>query len=89
MALNVCKLFNSDWGIGITGYAVPVPESANRLFAYYAVTNNKHIVLSNRIDTEKDDPLKVRLTYIAKLLNGKGNTNCRLSKNALWPKLNL
>src|SRR4051812_38795900 len=27
MALHVCELFSSNWGIGITGYASPVPES--------------------------------------------------------------
>ncbi|MEO5601480.1 MAG: nicotinamide-nucleotide amidohydrolase family protein [Cyclobacteriaceae bacterium] len=26
MAINVRRLFSSDWSIGITGYAAPVPE---------------------------------------------------------------
>src|SRR5436190_21131457 len=31
MALHVCQLYSSDWGIGITGYASPVPESGNKV----------------------------------------------------------
>ena len=37
MAISVCKLFTSDWGIAITGYSTPVPESDNKLFAYFAI----------------------------------------------------
>ncbi len=37
MALEVCKLFISDWGLAVTGYASKVPESNNELFAYYAI----------------------------------------------------
>ncbi len=34
MARNVTDLFRSDWGIAITGYATPVPESGHQLFAF-------------------------------------------------------
>ncbi|MFT3750464.1 MAG: hypothetical protein QM768_19275 [Agriterribacter sp.] len=30
-------LFTSNWEIGITGYASPVPESGQALFVYYAI----------------------------------------------------
>jgi len=33
LAINVCDLFCSDWGIGITGYASAVPESDYKIFA--------------------------------------------------------
>src|SRR5690606_30227245 len=38
MAIHICQQFASDWGIGITGYATPVPESANKVFAFYTIT---------------------------------------------------
>src|SRR4051794_16363752 len=37
MALGVCRLFSTDWGIAITGYATPVPESDFKLFAYFSI----------------------------------------------------
>ena len=49
MALNVCSLFSSDWGMGITGYASPVPESENKLFAWYAIAHQDSIVVSKKI----------------------------------------
>src|SRR5689334_9261316 len=33
MATQVAKLFLSDWGIAVTGYATPVPESDGKVFA--------------------------------------------------------
>lgn len=36
MALQVTKSFNTDWGIAITGYATPVPESEFKIFAYFS-----------------------------------------------------
>ena|ERR1700748_623652 len=39
MANNVAKLFSSQWGIAVVGYASPVPElKIKKLFAYYAVS---------------------------------------------------
>ena len=68
MALNVCRLFTSDWGVGITDYASPVPESGNKLFAYYAVSCRGAIVLANKIIPAKDTPLKIQLLYVRYLL---------------------
>lgn len=49
MALGVSKLFRSDWGIGITGYASAVPESGNELFAYCAITYRGDVIVEQRI----------------------------------------
>ena len=35
MAIGVIHMFKSSWGIGITGYASPVPESGGALFFDY------------------------------------------------------
>ena len=68
MSLNVCKLFTSNWGIGITGFASPVPESANKLFAYYAISRHGKIVVSKKIEAAKDDPFAIQLLYVRDLL---------------------
>jgi len=72
MALHVRSLFNSEWGIGITGYATPVPESKNKIFAYYAIANEKKLVAKGKLIPNKKDPFEVQLYYtraIIKLLN--------------------
>ena len=68
MALNVCQLFNSQWGVSITGYATPVPESGNKLFAYYAIAHKNRIVGKGKINAGKDKPFLVQLFYTRKLL---------------------
>lgn len=68
MALNVCTLFNSEWGIGITGYAVPVPESGDKIFAHYAIAANGKIILTAKITSSLTQPLDVQLFYVNKVL---------------------
>lgn len=50
MALNVAKLFDSEWSVATTGYCTPVPESGGDIFAHYAVTYKNKVLLSDRID---------------------------------------
>lgn len=68
MALNVCKLFISDWGIAITGYATPVPESDNKLFAYYSISLNGQVIHSQKLEAALDDPYTVKMFYIEKIM---------------------
>lgn len=68
MALNVCSLFTSDWGVGITGYASPVPESKNKLFAYYAIAHKDNIVKSKKISPAKDEPFRIQQLYVSKVV---------------------
>jgi len=69
MAENVCLLFNSHWGLGITGYASPVPESDHKLFAYYCVARGKEIIKSGIIrPTEKKEPFYIQQWYTNRLL---------------------
>ena len=64
MAQNVTTLFNSDWGIGITGYASPVPEkNIEELFACFAICFHTKMVMSKTITATKESPLAVRLFY--------------------------
>ena len=63
MAHHVCALFGSHWGIGVTGYASPVPESGNKLFAFYAIVHGKKVVASGKIVAQEADPPLLQLKY--------------------------
>jgi nicotinamide-nucleotide amidase len=64
MAKNVATLFNSDWGIGITGYASPVPEqNIEELFACFAICFRDNVTTSQTVKAKKDIPLAVRFFY--------------------------
>jgi PncC family amidohydrolase len=64
MALGVCALFGSDWGISITGYATPVPESGNKIFAHYAIAFQGKIKAKGRLKKMSADSIKVQLHYV-------------------------
>ena len=70
LAMNVCTLFSCNWGIGVTGYASPVPESGNRLFAYFSIMIGNRIVSSGRLVPEKkDEPFQVQQWYANRVLD--------------------
>lgn len=64
MALNICTVFTSDWGIAVTGYATSVPESDNQRYAHFAIAFKGDIKSSKKIETEEEDVLKVQLLYV-------------------------
>jgi PncC family amidohydrolase len=69
MAQNVTSYFSSDWGIGITGYASPVPEkNIEELFSCFAICFRNNIITSRTITAKKDSPLAVRLYYNKQVL---------------------
>ena len=66
MAVGINKIFKSHWGIGITGYASPIPgHHMKELYACFAIANHNNVVLTKTITTTIKDPLKVQLTYVA------------------------
>ena len=69
MALNVIDLFSTDWSIGITGYAAPVPEcSVENPFAYYAICFRERVLRVNKIDSTKKDPMEVQIDFVNAVL---------------------
>ncbi|WDF45549.1 CinA family protein [Chryseobacterium sp. KACC 21268] len=50
MALNVAKLYKTDWSIAVTGYAAPVEESNKKLYAYFSISYKGTVILSERLD---------------------------------------
>lgn len=68
MAVSVCKLFISNWGLAITGYASKVPASNNELFAYYAIAYGGTIKQSGKIEPPVAEPGEVQRFYTNQLL---------------------
>ena len=69
MALNVIDLFSTDWSIGITGYAAPVPEcSVETPFAYYAICFRDQVLRINKIESEEKNPMKVQINFVNTVL---------------------
>jgi len=65
MSKNVCDLFLSDYGIGITGYAAKMPEkNINELFAYYAIALKNEIIECGKITSTAEEGLATQLSYI-------------------------
>lgn len=69
MALSVCSMFSSDWGIGITGYATPVPESGNKVYAYFAIARKGNIIAADKIAAGTEDPFRVQHCFTKELLS--------------------
>jgi nicotinamide-nucleotide amidase len=68
MALQVCRIFGAHWGIGITGYATAVPESGNKLFAYFAITYKEKVRLKGQFRSDAKNPPEVQLHFTQALL---------------------
>lgn len=64
MALQVIQMFSSDYGIGITGYASPVPEqNIKKIFAFISIAKNGKIILSKKVNAETGEPQAVQQFY--------------------------
>lgn len=69
MAFNVTELFSSNLGIGITGYAAPVPEkNIVDLFAWFAIVKDKQLLICEKLESAKKEPLDVQLDYTKQVI---------------------
>jgi nicotinamide-nucleotide amidase len=69
MAIQIARKFCSQWGIAITGYAVPVPELKVRTcFAYYSISYKDKVVLTTRTDSKRKGQEKVQLHFVETVL---------------------
>ena len=69
MALEVSKMFACNWGIGITGYATPVPgKTDDGLHAFYAIVCDGETISSKKIYTTKNQAPDVQLFYTNSVL---------------------
>ena len=70
MAVQVTKLFTSDWGIAITGYAAPVPEcDVDALFAFYAISFRDTVLDVKKISAKNGAPSSVQIFYVNTMLS--------------------
>ncbi|RNI34496.1 nicotinamide-nucleotide amidohydrolase family protein [Hanamia caeni] len=69
MAKEVCNLFKSDYGIGITGYASPVPEkNIKQLFAHVAIVKGNTLIQSKKIISSHQKPPDTQMDFTQKVL---------------------
>ena len=69
MALNVCHLFSSDWGIGITGYATVDPTvNMKQPFAYHAIAYKNRVIDSGNLRHTEDRPVLIQYYYVNEIL---------------------
>jgi nicotinamide-nucleotide amidase len=68
MAINVCELFQSDWGLSVTGYAAPVQESDNKLFAFISVAAHGKLLFVRKIISPTQAPPRVQQLYLSELM---------------------
>jgi nicotinamide-nucleotide amidase len=71
MAVGACIFFSSDWGVGITGYAAPVPEwkVMDVLFAWYSIAYRGAVVATKKIEIKKMPMDKAQRHYVKVLLD--------------------
>ena len=68
MARGAMLFFNSDWAIAITGYATPLAESENKLFAYYVIIYRDEVVAKGKMVPAASDPTQVQYEYSNRVL---------------------
>lgn len=69
MALQVCEMYGSHWGVAVTGYATPTPESGNKVFSFYAIVYRQKVMLAGRIPATQMDPPELQLRYVNYLVH--------------------
>ncbi len=69
MASNVCRLFASDWGIGVTGYATIDPDIKNKQpFAHFSIAYKCKIIKSGILKHDEGDPSLIQYFYVSEIL---------------------
>ncbi len=68
MAKGAVQLFNSHWGLAVTGYATPVEESGFKMYAFYAISKGTEIVGSSRIDLHDAKGEDAQQVYVNRIL---------------------
>jgi nicotinamide-nucleotide amidase len=69
MAIGVSRMFSSEYGIAITGYASIVPECEEEgLFAFFSVAYKEAIVISERLTSVEKEPYDVQVEYTRRVI---------------------
>jgi PncC family amidohydrolase len=69
MSTGVAKMFTSDIGVGITGYASPVPEQEiHKLFAFISISKKGKIIVAKKINAPKQSMQQVQVYFAERLM---------------------
>lgn len=69
MAAGAEKLFLSDYGLSITGYASKAPDlGIDKLFAWFCISKNHEALLIRKIEPPEEDNIDVQLFYTNEVL---------------------
>ncbi len=69
MAIEVSKMFLSDYGVGITGYASIVPECEEEgIFAFYSLSYKNEIIKNGRITCIEKHPHRIQVDYAKQVI---------------------
>lgn len=68
MAINAAKMFNSDYSIGVTGFSTPVPESNNKIYAFFSITKNSREIRKGKISIKKAEATLAQQIFTNKIL---------------------
>lgn len=69
MAAGVARSFLSNWGIGVTGYAVPVPAlNIHSCFAFFAFVFEGQTIKSGRVQSDLKTQAQVQEHFAALIL---------------------
>jgi nicotinamide-nucleotide amidase len=70
LASGVAMKFSSSWGIGICGYAAPVPElQVDKPYAFFAITEGEKVRVSRKIGTSATNGRPTQEYYVQAVLN--------------------
>ncbi|WBX97830.1 CinA family protein [Chryseobacterium gambrini] len=70
MAVHVADLFNTDWGISVTGYARPVEESDQKIFAYFSFAYKSEVILSKKLELSPKTNAMTAQKYYSEFILG-------------------
>ena len=73
MAIGIAKLYSSEWALGITGYASPVPESNNKVFAFYSIIYKNKVKATGKINPAMAEPQELQVHYVNYVLKKLAN----------------
>lgn len=69
MALGITRYFSSHWGVGVCGYAAPVPELDVKVpYAFFAIASSDAVKVSRKIVTEARSGRATQEYYVSQLL---------------------
>lgn len=78
MAITASKIFGSDWGIGITGFAAPEENSEFKTYTYFSFAYKQEIVLTKFLELHPlTNFMEAKIYYTEFLL---GCLKCELNK---------